>query len=198
MLSVTIQGQTQVINTLGAIASRMTDLTPAMRDIGRLVRNASMENFKDQHAPDGTAWQSLKASTIAARRKGKGAGSVQILRDIGTLMNSVVIDKPTATGVTVASRIKYSAIHQYGGTIQHAAQSRSVNLRTDAKGKLLKNEKGGAIFAKDSHKRLRKVWGTNSTGWGVTIPARPYLGLTPPMQTSIIDIVQRHIRGDAP
>lgn len=115
-VKVSVNGKERVIKMLQDISGNMGNLTPAMRKIGDLVKNSSKGNFKAQSAPDGTPWQALSPVTIAARRKGKRKGaSDQILLDTGVLRNSINVENVTAKSVTVASRLPYSAVHQFGG-----------------------------------------------------------------------------------
>ncbi len=167
-LTVTIQGEKQVIQVLESMRARASDLTRAMKSIGSLVKGASMENFKGQHGPDGTPWRPLKMSTLIARAMrlsgGKGIrnknGSVKkgaqrviasgkALLDTGVLRSSVQVQDLTKQSVTIASRLKYSAIHQYGG---QAGRGRRV-----------------------------------------AVPARPYLGINPQMRADIADIIRSHL-----
>ena len=107
---ITIQvNSAAVTHTLDRLAQRVSDMRPAMRDIADELHYQSMVNFEQQGRP---RWQPLSAATQAAN-KGKRAGG-QILRDTGRLMNSL---RPSHTGnsATVASDVKYAAIHQFGG-----------------------------------------------------------------------------------
>lgn len=176
---------------LQRLAQRMGNLSPVLEKAGAILRNDALDNFKAQRAPDGTPWAPLKRATLAARRKGKGAGNAQILRDTGVLMNSIGssggygIHQLTPTSVTIGTRVPYAAIHQNGGTINFGARSIRVRLR--------KNKAGRSVFAKDSHKRARTVWGTNTSGWSVRIPARPFIGLSDKARGQIVDTINRYM-----
>lgn len=144
------------------------------------------QTFRDARDPWGQPWKPLRPSTIRARRKGPSSkGGVQILRDTGSLQNSISARRTSPTTVEIGTTHPLAAVHQLGANIQHAARSLRVRLRTNARGELLRRTgKDGkptklAIFAKDSHARYREVWGTNSTGWTVRIPARPFLPIRP-------------------
>ncbi|CAM8755319.1 hypothetical protein X986_3950 [Burkholderia pseudomallei] len=65
-------------------------------------------------------------------------------------------DRQSITAV-VSTAVEYAAIHEYGGIIHRMSNPGVVRLRTDAQGRLLRNARGGAIFAKKSHKRAREV-----------------------------------------
>ena len=89
--------------------------TSMMYMVGSIKRN-----FLAQGRPIG--WKPLSAYTLAMRRKGKGTGSAQILRDTGTLMNSInpgaigSITKSGKTEAQVGTAIEYAGLMQYGGT----------------------------------------------------------------------------------
>jgi len=125
-INVSVNGNRDVLLVLQGMSSRMGNLKPAMRKIGDLVKNSSKGNFKAQSAPDGTPWKPLSPVTIALRRAGKNKGaSDQILLDTGVLRNSITVEKVTDSSVTVSSRLKYSAIHQFGGK---AGRGRKVTI----------------------------------------------------------------------
>ncbi len=151
-------------SVLARLSQRTRNLRPAMKAAGDELVALTAQRFREQDDPWGKRWQALKPSTIRARRKGAGPGGAQILRDTGVLSNSFSA-RADATSVTVGTNVPYAAIHQFGGTVQHAARSLRVRLRT---------VKGRTRFAKDSHKRARTVWGT-ANAWSVTIPPRPML-----------------------
>jgi len=182
LMTITIQGEKQVIAVLESMRARASNLTPAMKSIGALVKNESLGNFKSQHGPDGTPWAPLKMSTLIARamrlsggkgiktKKGamkKGAQRVistgKILLDTGVLRASVQVQDTSATSVTIASRIKYAATQQYGA-------------------------KSGQFGV--AHYKSRN--GTFPIPWG-DIPARPFLGTNPQMRTDIADIIRAHL-----
>lgn len=127
--------------------------------------------FKGQIDPWGSAWARLKPSTIRGRRKGKGTGDPQILRDTGVLQNSITAARDGPMTVRVGTTVPYAPPHQFGASIQHAARSIRVRLR-----KVKIDGKVKTRFAKDSHKKATVKWGT-AEAWTVKIPARPFLPL---------------------
>ena len=167
MLSVTVD-DTQVKAMLSRLSQRVSNLTPVMREIWQELKSDSLANFKGQHAPDGTPWKPLSIATRmgrAARLSGgkgirtkKGAirksaqrviTSAKALLDTGVLRASINVLETTRTSVTVGSRIKYAAIHQFGG-------------------------KAG---------RGRKV----------TIPARPFIGMSESARRNIVDAINGYV-----
>jgi phage gpG-like protein len=158
--SAAVQG---ALRGLGRAAS---DLAPVLSGIGDgIVADAQMR-FRDSRDPYGQAWLALSKRTIAQRRK----GSSKPLLDSGRLRDTITPRLVGADAVHVGTNVLYAAIHQFGGVIQHHPQSRLVRLRKRADGR--------TVFAKNSHKRAITKFGTNTTGWSVRIPARPYLATT--------------------
>ncbi len=175
MLSIQID-DAQLKTMLTRLAQRIGNLRPVMQQAGNILRNDALDNFKGQHAPDGTPWKPLTLATRLARARrlyrSKGglytksgkrtkAGvlstitTAQALLDRGLLRNS--IGKPgeggifdvQASSVTVGTRLPYAAIHQYGGT---AGRSNKVR-----------------------------------------IPARPFIGLSTQARQQIVDTINRYI-----
>ena len=125
-----------------------------MRDLGEIIRESVVNNFESMSSPDGVPWVDLSYSTKLGRlaksgthfKKGKRrtaanvsakgilamGGPFEILRSTSALVSS--IGRPAARGgvfettphsVTVGSRIKYAAIHQFGG---QAGKGRKVRI----------------------------------------------------------------------
>ncbi|MDN3578704.1 phage virion morphogenesis protein [Chitinimonas viridis] len=157
---------------LGRIAAAGRNLAPVMRALREVMQDAVEQNFAQGGRP---AWQGLSAKTLKRRPDRVGG---KVLTDSARLRNSITAQSDRDTAM-VGTNVKYAAIHQFGGTINHAARSGWVRHRTDAKGNLLRQGKNGRllVFAKDSHKRV-KVTRYTSEGWQVKMPARPFLVLT--------------------
>lgn len=88
-------------------------------------------NFVAQGRP--VPWKPLSEMTIAMRRKGRGTGTAKILRDTGTLMNSISPGRfGTATHLKskveaqVGTAIKYAPLMQWGGTSTISAHRETV------------------------------------------------------------------------
>lgn len=184
--------------------AKLQDARPLFRDIAAALEQETRDNFDAQGRP---RWAPLSKATIAARSKGKGSSSVlRILQDSRMLLDSLSSDSGPDFAVVGVNR-PYAAIHQFGGTIDRAAHSTKVRLRTDAKGNLVRQgtegrEKNLAVFARQGdnpHKRFRETWATVDA-YQITIPARPYLPFTgtsaaatlqPEAAQSVLDAVTR-------
>lgn len=195
----------------GNAAPRITEVIELLQDgrplfqrIAQVFEAETEANFAAQGRPN---WVPLSAATIAARNKRNNGGSVlKILQDRGILASSISSDYGAdfaLIGAGGAAR-DYAAAHQLGATIDRAPYSTKVRLRTDAKGNLVRqgdegSAKGRAVFAKDSHKRVRESWHAVDA-YRITIPARPYLPFTgsaagatlqPEAAQSVLDVVVR-------
>lgn len=177
-----------VLGALNRLLAAGQDMRAPMRAISEALVSQTHANFSAQSGPLGR-WPKLKDK--------KRAGG-KILQDKGHLASS--ISEGASYGkdfAFVGSDRPYAAIHQLGGDIHKAAQSRPVRHRTDAQGNLLRTALfggNGLIFAKGSHKRAAVRWFEHGEHT-VHIPARPYLPvfadgrLQPQVEASIIDIV---------
>ncbi len=93
---------------LGRLAQLMSDLTPAMDDIGAQIVGNTQRRFETGKGPGGAAW---KPSLRAIEQGG------QTLRDSGRLMASLT-HVAGANSVTIGTNVVYAGIHQFGGTIR--------------------------------------------------------------------------------
>lgn len=181
----------EVLGRLDRLAKGGGDLTPLMRIFAGMLLDRTEENFEKQGRPK---WADLKPSTIA-RRKKEGTWPGKILQRRGRLAASI---RPgaTRTSAWVSTNLAYARIHQFGGTIARAAYGGTVRLRTDARGNLMRQGKGGklAIFASGRHKRAKGVR-FETAGHRVTIPARPYFALTSADQDDMAGVAARFIAG---
>ncbi|EON13079.1 phage virion morphogenesis protein [Pandoraea sp. SD6-2] len=152
----------------------LRDASPLMGIIAQEMHEAVETNFAAQGRPK---WLGLSPKTLRNRREAAGSG--KILQLSGRLAASIV-PRHDATTARVGTNVVYAAIHQFGGSIERHPMSGYVRLRKDRNGALLRQQghKHLAVFAKDSHKRVKVVKWTRSQGWTIKIPARPFLVLT--------------------
>ncbi len=85
-----------LVNHLQSLETQGQNLTPAFKASGVYMRGSIEKNFRAQGRP--ARWQALAPATLAARRKGKGNGSAQILVNNADLKNSFSAE---ATGSSV-------------------------------------------------------------------------------------------------
>jgi phage gpG-like protein len=169
-LAITVD-DASVKGVLTRLSQRISDMRPIMAQIGQELRNDALENFQGQHAPDGTPWKGLSIATRIARARRVSGGSIytkngkstkakaysammtaKALLDTGVLRASINVLETTSASVTVGSRLKYAAIHQFGGQA--------------------------------------------GRGKKVTIPARPFIGMSRGAERSIVDIINGHMNAN--
>jgi phage virion morphogenesis protein len=156
-IDVEIQDE-QVRQMLSSLATRINDMTPAMRRIAGIMADSVEENFERGGRP--VRWP-------MSRRAEEESG--QTLQKTGRLAGSLV-PKATANEAIVGTNVKYAAVHQFGakkgsfGTIAVSVKDyvRKIN---QAFGKQLKGTMAVKVRA---HTRNQKL------PWG-NIPARPFM-----------------------
>lgn len=139
------------------LSARVQDMTPAMRNIGEIIRASIDRNFASEGRPE--KWQKSK------RAEHEGGLT---LTDTGILRRSFTVSA-YPDRAEVGTNVKYAAIHQFGGDIQHPARERTIFMRQYKKGKY----GGKTLFAKQS----KASFGMKVMGGAYTIhmPARPFL-----------------------
>lgn len=154
-----------------------------MNRIGEMLQASSQDRFKTQTAPDGTAWQPLKARY--AKRKKYNADKILTLR--GYLRSGIRHQVTGDDAVEVGANLAYAAIHQLGGDIDMPARQSTVSFKTEAGRKLF--AKRGAKGAAERQVSIGKHT--------VTMPARPYLGISQADDQEIREIILDWVVGNA-
>ena len=92
---------------LTAMAARVADMQPAMREIGETLKANIQMGFRDGADPWGRSWDPLR------HRQG------QPLRDTGQLMNSINWQVDGRQGVTIgpSDNAGKARMHQFGGRV---------------------------------------------------------------------------------
>ena len=131
-----------------------------LRPIGVLLVRNTQDRFDAETDPDGNRWAPL-SPWYAAVKTGPG-----ILRGAGMRggLQGSIVSEVSGSELAIGSNKVYAAIHQFGGTIK------------PSKGKLLVfRTAGGQVFG---------------AARSVTIPARPYLGLSSDDARDILEVVE--------
>lgn len=147
--------ESDVAEVFGLLRDRMRNLRPLMRDIGEIVRDSVMENFRSQSSPGGIAW---KRSQRAQRQ-----GGVTLV-DSGILKNSVGY-RESSDRVAIGTSMRYAAVHQFG-----AGAGSFGTVDTLVREHMRRSGKTGRQHSVRAHSRRQTL------PWG-DIPARPYLGI---------------------
>ena len=199
-IPVTIEIESRALQAvLDELIRRGQDMSPVLHAIGSTLENRTRARFESKTDPDGKAWAPWAESTRKQYAKAdKGSRKGSLLDRAGHMLDSLSY-QVEGDGVRLGVNVPYGAIHQFGGDIQKAAQSRLVRHRTDAKGNLMHSEHlggKGLIFAKDSHKRAVARW-FEQGAHDVHIPARPFLpivgsALAHDDEQAILDLVRSY------
>lgn len=161
----------EVAALLEGIERRMEDQTPAFREIGEIIRESVMQNFREGRSPEGASW---KPSKRAQSEGGK------TLIDTATLRNSIHV-QPARDHVLVGTPIQYAGTHQFGAA-KGSFGTRIINIPSHRRG----SWKTGVPVYVHAHKReVRLPWGD--------IPARPFLGVRDSDWPSIKDALVHHL-----
>jgi phage virion morphogenesis protein len=149
-------------------------MLPVARAIGvGLVRN-TQDRFREARDPQGQAWRTLNPA-YAVLKRGPGILRESAMR--GGLMGSISFQAAggfSGAAVMVGTNKVYGAVHQFGAVIRPKSA-------------------GGRLYFRDGR---GNVWGAARS---VTLPARPYLGISREDRQTIADVldvaVQRAVRG---
>lgn len=152
-IQITVQDE-KVRMLLGTLALRMQDLSPIMREIGEIVRDSVMRNFREQRSPQGGIWE---PSHRALQEHGK------TLIDTATLRNSINV-RADRDKVAVGTPVEYAAVHQLGVRRGSFGQF-VVRVRAHTR----RSRKGDEHTVRAHTRRVSLPWGD--------IPARPFLGV---------------------
>lgn len=182
---------------LNALAQRVSNPGPVLQALGEGLVTRSKARFDTSTGPDRAGW----------KPKQKPDGRKTLVGDTGDLRRQIVasVAGPVLTILANAGgQNGYSAIHQFGGTINRKTGKTTVSHRTNAKGELLRSAimgGKGLIFAKASHKR--KVTRTfDVAAYAIHIEPRPYLpvrangSLYPDERDLILAQLQAWLAGD--
>ncbi|MGN7870981.1 phage virion morphogenesis protein [Paracoccus sp. 22332] len=132
-------------------------------------RNARKTPHSEAHI------EALSASIAA---KGMLQNLVAILRARGRLAGSINY-AATNDEARIGSAVEYAAIHQLGGAIKQPDRLAKIYRKREADGKI------GRRFVRKSEADV--VTDVTIPGRVITIPARPYLGLSAADETAILE-----------
>ena len=139
----------RLLDAMGRLERFAGDLTPLMQAEAGIMQHAVEENFL---AGGRQKWQDLKPATVNCKRREKlGHIPITILRETGVLYNSIQSEADSHHAITGTNDYRAHALNgNINGTpviIHHPSRRGEVNLRTDRKGKPMRNARGGAILA---------------------------------------------------
>ena len=171
VINVQIQGLKKLQSKLKATENIMRSMKPYWQLVGQYVQRQTIkERFDKEQAPDGQKWKPHSEMTKKMRAKRHKTGNMKILKDNGELRRSITYEAGN-NYVKVGSVLKYARVHQFG-----------ANIRVSKKQKAYFHYRGFHI--------KKSI---------ITIPARPFLGLTQQerehIKSMLKSFIKRHITG---
>jgi len=169
MANITISvNDKEVSQALHALKEKVIDLSPVLLKIGELIQESTEDrlNSGKNVDPTGKPWVTLQPWYQEQKKRNQG----KILSLNGHLADSINHDVVNGNTVVVGTNKEYAAIHQFGGVIRP------------------KTSKGLAIGVVNSDGDARLGWAKE-----VTIPARPFLGVSNQDKEKILDAVLNHM-----
>ncbi|WP_437871294.1 phage virion morphogenesis protein [Methylorubrum extorquens] len=171
------------------------NLAPAMEAIGAALLFSTQRRFEAKAGPDGQAWAPFAPSTLKRMRESRKPA--QLLRDTSRLYQSLTY-QADADSAEVGTNVVYAAIHQFGGDIvmpEREGSATFVTVRQGA-GKTKDGRRVGSRlrFARASTRaKSRETKRFTVPAHAVSIPARPYLGISPADKVEILAIISDHL-----
>lgn len=159
---------------LNRIQAKLDEPGVFYRSVEEILLKSMRERFVSQTAPDGTPWAPLSKPYLKWKQKHNKPSA------IGTL-NGYLMDYLRNAGgpdrAEVGSDRPYANIFNFGGTSFAGQRAGTVKLRTDARGNLVRNKRGGAVFAGPKDRDF--VHRVFATGFYESVhPARPFAGFS--------------------
>lgn len=164
-------------------------MLPAMQNMGRVLQTGAQLRFRSTSGPDGPAWEK------SFRAKHEGGQTLSLTR---RLRNSITYTA-TASSATVGTNVAYAAIHQFGGTIRAKnAQFLSIPVTPAARAAGSPRNMAGLHVAQTLKGQFMLVNDKGVTQYllrkQVTIPARPFLGVSAGDRVELIGVAERFLQ----
>ncbi len=154
---------------MGLLQAAGRDPVPLLRAIGTGLLRNTQDRFDAETAPDGSRWAPLNPWYLGFKR---GPGILRGAAMRGGLQGSLTMDVERGSGpggvIVIGSNKIYAAVHQFGATIRP------------------KNPKG-QLAIRDHKGAFRGL------AREVTIPARPYLGLSSRDEETIAEATEDYL-----
>ncbi len=153
-------------------------------DMGEYLLRSTRERAAKQIDPGGNKWRAL--SPDYAKWKAKKRPGVPILKFDFHMLGDQLSYEAGQDELLVGTNAPYGAIHQFGGTVHRAAHSRKLAFGKDKPNRM-------KVFARAGSKDVdHEQWATVDA-YDVTLPARPWLGLSQEDDTELLAIVVDHL-----
>lgn len=158
-----------------------------LEGMGNALKNSTRERAARQIDPDGNKWRAL--TPAYARWKQKKKPGAPMLKFDEHMLGDRLSHQVDGADLLVGTSAVYGARHQFGGTSTHPASRRKLTFG--------KNKSNGMkVFARAGSKNAdHEKWATVKQ-YTVTLPARPWLGVSQDDEKALLDIAADHL-GDA-
>lgn len=157
---------------LTRLVGKIEDTRPLKKAVGEYLTISTEGRFDTQTGPDGNKWQDVKPRTRKRKKHSK------ILTEQGHLRGDIHYDPDHREGLLLGVGLAYGAIHQIGGEIKQE----NVTLHLKGTGRNTRFAKKGKG---DRTKQVNRT---------ITMPARPYLGISRADETEIVEIAGDHLK----
>lgn len=167
------------------------DTTPAMRDIAAIGEATTRMRFRTGIDPDGRPWK------VSNRVAESGGRTLTLDGHLGDSVSSRYGRRDATWGV---NRV-YAALQQFGGTVV-PRKSRYLSVPLTNKARVAgspRNYEGKLVFLETEHGKFLYDPDSETAQYvllrKVTVPARPFLGLSRDDREDILDAIERRIDG---
>lgn len=162
------------------------NMQSALENVGRALKTGVQLRFRSTTGPDGQKWE--KSFRVA----NEGGQTLSLTR---RLRNSITYTA-TRGSVSVGTNVAYAAIHQFGGTIRAKnGPFLSIPVTPAARAAGSPRNMEGLHVAQTLKGQFILVDAKGVTQYllreQVTIPARPFLGVSSADSTEIVGVVER-------
>lgn len=165
-----------------ALARAMTELEgPArqlmLKDMGEYLLSSTRERAARQVGPDGTAWQAL--SPRYKRQKDKQRPGLPMLKFDNHMLGDRLSWQVDGNVLLVGTNAPYGAEQHFGHTYQRKARAQELYF----------SYKAGVVSPRFVKKRKSNfAQAVNIGAHTVTLPGRPWLGLSAQDETELVEI----------
>ena len=146
------------LRSIAGLQKLVANPAPMLRAIGVGLASNTRDRFNEAKDPEGNPWAPLLPAYAAIK---KGPGILRGAQNMSGGLQGSITSFADGSRVIVGTNKIYGAIHQFGGTIRPKKPG----------GRLVFRLASGVVFAQS-----------------VTIPARPFLGLSAIDRDTILDV----------
>ncbi len=178
-LNLSVELQDQLSAALAGLGQAAGNMTPAWAEITQLLIEEAEENFRTESGPDGVPWKpSLRVRGDGTpANPGDGGQTLTLSGDLRRSLRSEFGPDYAAAGPEASGgAAEYAAAHQFGATIRAKPGQARKKPALD----------GSTHF---TARALNTPFGPRAS---ITLPARPYMGLSSAGAQDVLGIIARH------